>query len=378
MKITDVRAEVFGYKSKIVRDAEGHTHPGPEHEATETLIRIMTDEGAEGYCFGAGKDVIDRLAKPALLGENPLDREKIWQRLKQWQRTNRQLSDRVLGVVDMALWDLAGRYLDQPVYRLLGGFRDKVPAYASTMIADDLEGGLNSPEAFADFAQKCREQGYPAFKIHTWMPPIDRASGPERDVAACRAVKERVGDSMALMLDPWHYYNREEVLFIGRELEKLGFYWFEEPMEEDNITSYVWLTDKLDIPIVGPETAAGKMFSRAEWIVRGASDISRGGVLDVGGITPLMKIAHLCESFGVRLELHLGGAGNLQVLGAMGIPGEYYERGLLHPFIDYEKPDPWLNEIVDPMDEEGFVQIPQKPGLGLDINFDYIKKNTVS
>jgi len=98
-------------------------------------------------------------------------------------------------------------------------------------------------------------------------------------------------------------------------------------------------------------------------------------VMDVGGITPVMKIAHLCEANGVRLELHSPGAGNLQCLMAMGIPGEYYERGLLHPFLDYEEPSPWLNTLDDPMDDEGYVHVSDRPALGQDINWDYIKEN---
>ncbi|HEY64368.1 MAG TPA: enolase [Caldilineae bacterium] len=379
MKIVDVTTQVFTYTSKIVYDADGHAHPGPEHEATQSLLRIITDEGVEGYCFGADPEPIQRIVKPMLIGEDPFHRERIWQRLKERQRLHLGLlSDRVLAAVDMALWDLAGRYLNQPVYKLLGAYREKVKAYASTMCGDELEGGLNTPEAYADFAEQCKERGYKAFKLHTWMPPIPWAPDPKMDVAACRAVRERVGDDMVLMLDPYHYYSREEALYIGRELEKLGFYWFEEPMDEHGISSYVWLAEQLDIPIVGPETAEGKMYTRAEWIVRGASDISRGGVWDVGGITPLMKIVHLCESFGVRMEVHGGGAGNLHVLCAMGIPGEYYERGLLHPFLDYEEPPPWLHEIVDPMDDEGYVHVSQRPGLGLNINFDYIEAHTIA
>jgi len=378
MKIVDVKAEVFRYRSSIVRDLEGHTHPGPEHDAAQTLVKVVTDEGVEGYCFGGEKQAIEHVVKPALVGEDSLHREKLWQRLKQWQRGHMALlPDRVLAVVDMALWDLAGRYLNQPVYKLLGGYRDKVPAYASTMCGDELEGGLNTPEAYADFAEKCKERGYTAFKLHTWMPPISWTPNPKMDVAACRAIRERVGDDMALMLDCWHHYSREEALYIGRELEKLDFHWFEEPMDEHSTSSYVWLTDQLDIPVVGPEIAEGKMYTRAEWIVRGASDISRAGVMDVGGIIPLMKAVHVCESFGVRLEVHSPGAGNLHALGAMGIPGEYYERGLLHPFLDYEKPDPWLKEIIDPLDEDGCVRVPQKPGLGLEIDFDYIRDNAV-
>ncbi len=378
MKVTDVVVQEFNYRSRIVRDSEGHTHPGAEHDATQTLVTITTDQRAEGYSFGGSKDVLEHIVRPALVGEDPLYRERIWQRLRQWQRLHQgTLSDHVLAVVDMALWDLAGRYLDQPVYKLLGGYRDEVPAYASTMCGDELEGGLNTPEAYADFAERCKQQGYKAFKLHTWMPPIPWAPDPRMDVAACRAVRERVGDEMVLMVDLFHDYSREEALYIGRQLEKLDFYWIEEPMDEHSISSYVWLSQQLDIPVVGPETAEGKAQTRAEWIVRGASDISRGGVFDVGGITPLMKTVHLCEAFGVRCEIHGGGAGNLHVLGAMGIPGEYYERGLLHPFIDYEQPDPWLKEIVDPVDAEGLVHIPQKPGLGMEIDFDYIKDNAI-
>jgi L-alanine-DL-glutamate epimerase-like enolase superfamily enzyme len=368
MKITDVKVQAFNYKSNTVRDSEGHGHPGPEHDATQTLVTVTTDEGAEGYGFGAGKDVI----------EHTFYRERIWQRLKEWQRLHSgALTDRTVAVVDLALWDLAGRYLGQPVYKLLGGYRDKVPAYASTMCGDELEGGLNTPEAYADFAEACQKCGYKSFKLHTWMPPISWAPDPKMDVAACRAIRERVGDDMELMIDSFHYYSREQALYIGRELEKLNFLWIEEPMDEHSISSYVWLADQLDISVVGPETAEGKMQTRAEWIVRGASDISRGGVFDLGGITPLMKTIHLCESFGVACEIHSPGAGNLHVLGAMGIPGKYYERGLLHPFIDYDKPDPWLKEIIDPLDDEGYVHLPQKPGLGLEIDFDYIHDNIV-
>ena len=378
MKIVDVVTETFTYTSQTVRDSEGHGHPGPAHEARQTLLRIITDEGAEGYTFGANAAVIERIVKPLLLGEDPFYRERIWQRLKERQRLNLgTLSDRVLTSVDVALWDLAGRALGQPVYKLLGGFRDKAPAYASTMCGDDLPGGLDTPQAYAEFATACMARGYPAFKLHTWQPPMPGAPNVKRDIAACAAVREAVGDDVDLMLDPFHYYSREEALALGKGIEALNYYWMEEPMDEHSISSYQWLTDQLSLLIVGPETAEGKMQTRAEWIVRGASDASRGGVGDVGGITPLMKIVHLCESFGVRMEVHGGGAANLHVLCAMGIPGQYYERGLLHPFVDYEQPAPWLHALEDPMDDEGYVHVSQKPGLGQNINFDYIRAHLV-
>jgi len=376
MKIVDVTSRGFRYQSKRERDSEGHTHPGPAREATEHLVTIKTDDGAEGYAFGASASVIENLVKPLIVGDDPYDREKIWRHLNEMQRGNRAtLTDRVIGVIDLALWDLAGRALKLPVHKLLGGFRTKVPAYASTMCGDELEGGLNSPQAYADFALNCKKRGYKAFKIHTRMPPIPGTPSPKEDVAICAAVREAVGPDMALMLDCFHWYSREEAYYIGKELEKLNYAWLEEPMDEHNTASYVWLTENLTIAILGPESAEGQLFTRAEWIRQGASDLSRAGVMDVGGITPVMKIAHLCEANGVRLELHSPGAGNLQCLMAMGIPGEYYERGLLHPFLDYEEPSPWLNALDDPMDDEGYVHVSDRPGLGQDINWDYIKEN---
>jgi L-alanine-DL-glutamate epimerase-like enolase superfamily enzyme len=374
VKIIDLVTKTFSYRSRVVRDSEGHAHPGPEHDATQTVLRVVTDEGLEGCAFGACPAAIEGIVRPLLVDQDPFYRERIWQTLKERQRLHMgTLTDRVLAAVDLALWDLAGKVVGLPVYKLLGGFRDRVPAYASTMCGDDLEGGLDSPEAYAEFALACRERGYRAFKLHTWQPPVPGAPDVRRDVAACAAVREAVGPDMDLMLDPYHYYSRVQSLYLGQRLSELSYHWLEEPMDEHSVSSYIWLTDQLAVPVVGPETAEGKMHTRAEWIARGASDISRGGVYDVGGITPLVKIAHLCESFGVDMEVHGGGAGNLHVLCAMSIPGEYYERGLLHPFLDYEQPQPWLRELVDPMDEEGNVHISQRPGLGFDIDWAYIE-----
>ena len=378
MKIVDVQTITFGYESSVARDSEGHAHPGEPHPASQSLLRILTDEGVEGQALGAVPGVIQAIVKPLLIGQDPFYRERIWQTMKERQRLHTgTLADRVLANVDLALWDLAGKALGQPVYKLLGAYRDKVPAYASTMCGDDLAGGLDTPEAYAAFAVQCKERGYPAFKLHTWQPPISGAPNVRRDVAACAAVREAVGPDMDLMVDPYHYYGREEALYLGRELERLGYLWIEEPMPEHSTSSYVWLAEQLTIPVVGPETAEGKMYTRAEWIVRGASDISRGGVSDVGGITPLIKIAHLCESFGVKMEVHGGGAANLHVLCAMGIPGLYYERGLLHPFVDYEEVPPWLEEPVDPMDDHGYVHVSERPGLGVALNEAYIREHTL-
>ncbi len=380
MKITDVRVDVFTYRSKIVRDSEGHTHPGDEHEARNALLTVTTDEGAEGYCFGAPDTlrpfVVDGYLKPVLVGQDPFDREKVWQELVHWQRLGGALSDRAVGAAEMALWDLAGRHMGQPVHKLLGGYRDRVAAYGSTMCGDEMAGGLATSDDYGRFAEWMVQRGYKAVKLHTWMPPVSFAPDVKMDVKAATAVREAVGPDIELMVDAYHYYTREEAVTFGRALQELGYYWFEEPMAEHSTSSYAWLADQLEIPVLGPEVAEGKMFTRAEWIVRGACDMTRAGVGDVGGIIPTMKTAHLAEAHGMACEIHGGGPGNLNVLGAMS-NGKWYERGLLHPFIDYEEAPAYLNSLFDPMDDEGFVPLPTTPGLGMDINFDYIRANLV-
>ena len=206
MKIIDVITQKFHYRSNTVRDSDGHGHPGPEHDASQSIVKLITDEGVEGISFGGNAAVIEGLVKPLLIGEDPFYHERIWQMLKERQRLNMgSLSDKILCTIDLGLWDLVGKAVNLPVHKLLGATRDKVPAYASTMCGDDLEGGLDTPEAYAEFALWCKEQGYPAFKLQTWQPPMPGAPDPKRDIAACAAVREAVGPDMPLMLDPFHY-----------------------------------------------------------------------------------------------------------------------------------------------------------------------------
>jgi len=380
MKISDITVQRFRYQTQSIRDADGHGHASREkHDATMSLLTIKTDEGLEGHYFGAvSEGTVESILKPVLIGQDPLYREKVWYILKERQRLHlATFADRILAGVDLALWDLGGKIAGLPVHKLIGAARDTVPAYASTMVGDDQEGGLDTPEAYARYAIQCRDRGYPAFKLHTWQPPTPGAPSVKRDVEACAAVREATGPDYPLMLDPFHYYSRLEALELANGIAALGYLWMEEPMDEHSMSSYIWLCEQTTLPICGPETAEGKMYARAEWIKAGACDMVRGGVGDLGGITPLLKVAHLAESFGMHMEVHGGGVGNLHVLGSMVSPGLYYERGLLHPFVDYDTPPPWLNALVDPMDDEGFVHISPEPGLGYDINWDYIRDNAL-
>lgn len=381
MKIVDVKVRVFMHTTRRHQDAAGHAHPGDPHKVRQGLLTIVADDGSEGHCFGVPEvmrpHVIEKFVKTVLIGQDPFDRERLWQELAHWQRGSAaQLTDRTLAVVDTALWDLAGRALGLPVYKLIGAYRDKVPAYGSTMCGDELEGGLATPDDYGRFAEKLVKRGYKGIKLHTWMPPVSWAPDVKMDLRACAAVREAVGPGISLMIDAFHWYSRTQAYELGKGLQQLGFDWIEEPLDEQSMSSYAWLAQNLDIPVLGPESAAGKHYARAEWVRSGACDILRTGVHDVGGISPSLKSIALADSFGMNCEIHGNGAPNL-VLAAIARNVRWYERGLLHPFLEYDEGFDYLNTLADPMDEDGFVHLSDKPGMGEDINFDFIDDNLV-
>ncbi len=177
MKIVDVKVRVFFHTSRQVKDSDGHSHPGDPHKVRQALLTIVADDGSQGHCLSPVEVVrpqlIEGFVKTVLIGQHPYDREKLWQGLAHWQRgSTSQLTDRTLAIVEMALWDLAGRTLGLPVYKLIGAYRDKVPAYGSTMCGDEMTGGLATPEDYARYAEWLLRRGYQAIKLHTWMKPV--------------------------------------------------------------------------------------------------------------------------------------------------------------------------------------------------------------
>lgn len=380
--IDSVTMTTFSTLTRNWEDSEGHAHPSETGvPATGMLLTITDSDGFEGFSLVAGdylrEGVLNQYIRPLLVGQDPLRRDKIWNDLYLAQRgAYGRLHERALSFVEQALWDYAGRRLDQPVWKLLGGLRDSVPAYASTMCGDDVVGGLSSPDDYAAFAVDLVAKGYRAVKLHTWMPPVSFAPDARMDVRACAAVREAVGPDIVLMLDCYHWYNRSDALYIARELDKLDYAWMEEPMDEYSMSSYKWLTDQVDLPIAGPESVAGTFRSRAEWAASGAVDILRIGVHSAGGISPALKVCHLAESFGMDCEIHGGGVGSLAVLGAAA-NGKWYETGLLHPHLDFETPLPHLTSVVDAIDANGSVPLPTASGLGEPIDFEYIAANTL-
>jgi L-alanine-DL-glutamate epimerase-like enolase superfamily enzyme len=381
MKIVDLKVTRF----RIRRRGFLNGRLLPESDAIQSLTRIITDEGAEGiYLGGSGHGDMDGLSaaqaaaleghfKAQLVGQDPFDREKFWH----WFSVANQ-DENLVSVVDLALWDLQARAFGVPLHKLLGACRDKVKAYASTYP------NMGTPDDYANHALDCKRLGYTHYKIHPYYfwDPVTRQPAPgrpshiEQDIEVIQAVRTAVGNDMVLSYDPWGTYRTyEEAFRVGRELERLNYYWYEHPMLEYRVAAYEKLARELDIPILSPEIAAGGVYTRADWIRRGASDMVRIDVLR-GGITGVKKLTAVAEAYGVKCEMHMAGFGNLQILGSTSEDVcEYYERGLLAPGVDYETPPPYLEAICDPMDAQGCVHLPQEPGMGYRIRWDYIDQH---
>jgi L-alanine-DL-glutamate epimerase-like enolase superfamily enzyme len=335
------------------------------------VIRILTDIGVTGEFAGGNAAEYATLPSFAhyLIGKSALERERIYTDVR---RALRQVARIGLAPVDVALWDLAGKLYDTPISRLLGGYKTRVPCYASTYHGDT-SGGLSTPEAYAEFALQCRELGYPAFKIHGWgRAPITQ------EAATVRAVRKRVGDEMDLMLDPaCEYMTFGDALKVGWACDEAGFFWYEDPYRDGGISQFAHrkLRQLIKTPLLLTEHVRS-LEPHIDFALADATDFVRG---DVGydGITGVMKVAHACEALGIDVELHGPGPAQRQCMAAIRNTN-YYEMGLLHPQAPASH-DPNLyqgdyRDALDAIDAEGCVPVPEGPGLGVPINWDWIDR----
>ena len=360
MKITEVKITMFKWNFEPWRTGGRMAFGG---QKLLGIVTIGTDEGVEGHSFlGSSRQGVDAFAgpllefiKPMIMGRNPMDIGDIWRDM--WKQ-NRSVSTNAIGAVDVALWDITGKVAGLPIHRLLGTCRDRIPAYSSTARHE-------TAEEYAEEALSFQSMGWTAHKIH---PHGD----PKTDIKICEAVRKAVGDEFTLMLDSMWSYGYEDALRVGRAIEGLDYYWYEDPLVEEDIYNYVKLKSKLDIPIMSTEYAPGRLYGMAQWIQSYATDMLRGDVAVTGGITPLVKIAHIAEGFGMKCELHHGGnslnnVANLHIMMAMH-NCDYYE---VFPATGANKYG--LVEDIE-VDGQGLVYAPTKPGLGYEIDWELVKR----
>jgi len=370
--ITITRITVTSYQHEIVDMALEEKlgfdvvyQPGSRLPMNGSILTIETSAGVSGQTPGS----IDERTARYLLGRNPMQREIIWHDLK---RARRSADGTPPGAVDIALWDIAGKLFGTPIYEMLGGWRKKLPAYASTYHGDE-NGGLTTAEDYGEFALRCKEEfGYPAFKIHGWV-----GGSIDREVAAVLAIRNAVGEKMALMLDPAGAFNTfDDVLKVGKACDEANYMWYEDAFRGGGFSrfAHVKLRDFIKTPLLMGEHVRG-LEAKADTIYAGATDYVRANANADGGITGVMKIAALAEAHGLDVELHGGGLAHRHIMASLRNTN-YYELGLVHPDVPHSKapiyPEHrWLDEL-DSVDANGCVDVPEGSGLGVELDWDYI------
>ena len=300
-----------------------------------------------------------RQAREHLEGQDPFDRGRIERVL----RGRFSWPTQVTGVLDYGLWDIAGKALGHPVYKLLGATRDKVLAYGSTV-------HHATDERFVEIALECKAQGFKAVKLHPYCVADD-------DIRLCYAVRKAVGDDLTLMLDTLAYpgpYDRQEALRVGRALDDLGFWWFEDPLPKTDLDGLAELTRACELVQVRMGDRVEDVHEYSEMVRRRCMDIMAGPASF--GITDLMRLAHMAEVNHMKMEPHDfgGGTASLHVLLAVN-NADYFELAVPQGCFD-ELMYPGV--YVDPVkiDSAGYVQAPTKPGLGFEIDLQEAKRVT--
>ncbi len=345
---------------------------GAHAPQTGYVLTIETDAGVTGEYVGGNAVSYAQVGMVAhyLLGKNPLARERIWNDLKRALRKHDRFG---IGPIDVALWDIAGKLYGVPVFELLGGFRSSLPAYASTYHGDE-NGGLDSPAAFAEFAAQCREMGYRAFKIHGW------GAGPiGREVANVLETRAAVGPEMDLMLDPaCEYATFADALTVGRACDEAGFFWYEDPYMDVGTSAFAHrkLRQLIKTPLLLGEHVRG-LEPHVDQVLQDGTDFVRADPDYDGGITGVMKLAHAAEGLGLDCEIHAPGPAHRHCMAAVRNTN-YYELGLVSPHVPARSvhcpiyADGYTDDL-DSIDSDGCVPVPRGPGLGVQIDWDWVR-----
>ena len=340
------------------------------------LVKITTDSGIVGWGetadVGGTRGIIESHLKKILLGKNPLNHRALWRQL--W---GPNFGDgRAVAGVDMALHDVRGKALNQSVADMYGGrVRDKVLAYAAAMNYTE---GVRPEDQHPAEAKELVARGFKAIKLRTGRFEA------KRDLAVLAKVRETVGPDIRLQTDGNGAFTLPAAIQFGKELEKLGFYFFEEPLPQGfNYAGYVELTHSLDIAIAGGEVLDSRSSAR-DLIVQRAFDIIQPDVSLCGGIAEVLFIAEMARLFSIQCLPHCWAgaitiAATLQVLSLL----PPYTWGFFsdEPMLEHDTyENPFRDELVTTpfkLDKNGFNAVPTTPGLGIEVNDEVVKKYLV-
>lgn len=378
IKIIDVTVHII--KSKL--DKPFAFSQGWVNERSATLIEIKTNEGiagwGEAFCQGLeppeiSAAVIENALKPILLEQCPLDIEVLWHKMysttRDYGRKGSVIS--AISAVDIALWDIAGKYYNEPIHQLLGGaFRNKIKPYATGFYRLKGKGEANR---LAEEAISHYENGFDHMKVKLGF-------GIEDDLKCMESIYSALKNkNVTLMIDTNHAYGRSEALLLGKQLEDYRLRWYEEPVVPEDINGYSELKSKLNIPIAGGENEH-TLFGFKSLFENNAVDIAQPDIGSCGGITGAKQIINLAHSFGVEVNPHVWGsaiaqAASIQVIAS--IPVTHFSIYAREPILEYDQSShPFRRELLTSPIElvNGMINVPKGKGLGIDINLNTIKK----
>lgn len=352
------------------------------HQRSATLVRVTTDNGLSGWgeAFAQGLEppeisaaVIEHALKPLVLGENPLDTQVLWHKMYNQTRDYGRKGSVTAGIsaIDIALWDIAGQYYSQPVHQLLGGaFRQHVVPYATGFYRLQ---GQNEAERLAAEAQEHVDAGFSAMKIKLGF-------GLSDDIEVMEAINEAVGHhDLDLMVDTNHAYGRSDALVLGKVLEKYAVRWYEEPVVPEDIEGYRELRMRLSVPVAGGENEHTAYGYRA-LLTAQAIDIAQPDIGSCGGFTAIRDIAAMAQAHGVLVNPHVWGsaiaqAASIQFIAALPVTNHsLFPR---EPILEYDRSThPFRQQLTNQplIIRDGVVDIPDGPGLGIEVNMDTVEK----
>lgn len=350
--------------------------PGGRLEASRFAVRIADADGVQGeyvaHWVGTPATLGQtRMLAPMLLGRDPLQRELIYAELKREVRAYDHMGH---GVLDIALWDLAGKKSGQSVKQMLGGFRDRLPTYASTYHGQREPGGLDTVQAFAEYAQACKEKGFAGFKIHGWHDGDAR-----REARNVMSVRNQVGDDMSLMLDPaCQLRTWNDALYVGRACDEAGYFWYEDPYRDSGVSAFGHkrLRDKLATPLLVSEHIRS-LEEKTDFIIQGGCDMVHADPEYDMGITGAMKIAHVCEGLGIDVQIHACGPAHRAVVSALSNT-HFYEMALIGPGMRNCVAPVYTcgySDQAEDLAEDGCVPVPDGSGLGVAYDWEYIERH---
>jgi L-alanine-DL-glutamate epimerase-like enolase superfamily enzyme len=338
-------------------------------------VVVQTDDGLRGeyvvHWVGTKASLAQTLMlAPHLLGRDPDTREEIYDDLKRELRAYDHMGH---GPLDIALWDLAGKKYRTSVSALLGGFRKRLKTYASTYHGQEGGGGLDSPEAFADFAQYCKGLGFSAFKIHGW-----HSGDARREAANLLGVRKRVGDDMYVMIDlACELRTLNDALYVGRACDEANYFWLEDPYRDSGVSAFGHqrLRETIKTPVLVSEHVRG-LEQKANFVLAGGCDIIHADPEYDMGITGCMKIAHLSEAIGIDVQVHACGPAQRACMSAIRNT-HFYEMALVGPGMPNAVPPVYISGYSDQLEDigsDGCVPVPDGPGLGVQYDWDFIAR----